>query len=113
MRYRTVGDWVFGDRGELLIQVADTTDWKSNFCVAIHELVEAMLCRRAGIAQLAVDMFDKAYTGTGEPGDEPDAPYHTQHQWATAIEQVVALSLNLSWRKHESNVEFAYKRIKQ
>lgn len=112
MRYRTVGDWQWDDLGNLTITIADTTNWKSNFCVAIHELVEAMLCRQSRITQDEVDAFDFDNQQEDEPGDLTACPYYSQHQWATTIERFVATCLLLDWRSHEKNCEFAWSRTK-
>jgi len=99
-RYPTLGDWIFARRsesGQNLIQddtadtlhvfITDTGDDRANAALAIHEIAEATLCREAGISQFDVDSFDMSFTGSGEPGDEPDAPYHDQHLVATALEE--------------------------
>ena len=66
------------------------------FLIALHELVEVMLCRQRGITQQAVDDFDMAFKGDGEPGDEPDAPYRREHQFANKIENMVAHEMGMA-----------------
>lgn len=95
MRYDTTGDWFFDREGNLVIQVVggDPLDDDAAFLVALHELIEVKLCQKAGITQGAVDAFDFAFKGEGEPGDHPDAPYRHQHRQAMLIEHTVALML--------------------
>src|SRR5215475_13697821 len=93
-RYDTVGDWITDKtitwlgRNDLLIRVSDTGSDNSNFLIALHEFVEAMLCAEYGITQQQVDDFDM---GPGknmvEPGDSVDAPYHEEHKIAEVVER--------------------------
>ena len=96
-RYDTLGDWFWDAEGNLIIRVVgnDPMDEDEVFLLALHELVEAKLCFNAGIPQGAVDAFDMAYTGQGEPGDEANAPYRMQHRRAALIEHLVANFLDL------------------
>ena len=92
------GDWFWDEKGYLHIQVAcdgDLNPWddEQSFLIALHELVEARLCFKAGVTQGAVDCFDKAFTGEGEPGDDPAAPYQTQHRSAMLVEHLMAMFL--------------------
>lgn len=88
------GDW-FTDpaTGDVHIVVAGADVWTNDasFLLALHELFEARLCSRDGVTQESVDMFDAAFTGDGEPGDDPGAPYRTQHRAAMLIEHAAAL----------------------
>ena len=103
-RYDTLGDWHWDVHGNLRIAVCDgggnETDPFENdeaFLIALHELVEAKLCHRAGITQGAVDAFDMRFVAdgrrTGEPGDDPEAPYRVQHRQAMLIEHMMAVFL--------------------
>src|SRR5271168_124496 len=80
MRYRTVGDWFYSaDPTFLVIQIADTGNWKYNFLVGVHELVEVLLCTNDGVTAKQVDRFDLAHQDDEDPGTHPKAPYHKQH----------------------------------
>jgi hypothetical protein len=98
MRYDTTGDWSFDKDGNLVIQVVggDPLDHDEAFLVALHELIEVKLCLKAGVTQGAVDAFDFKFTGDGEPGDHPDAPYREQHRKAMLIEHLMANFLGMS-----------------
>jgi hypothetical protein len=89
------GDWYFDAVGDLHIRVAgaDALDQDDVFLIALHELIEAKLCLRDGVTQGAVDAFDSAFTGDGEPGDNPVAPYRKQHRVAMLIEHQLALMM--------------------
>jgi hypothetical protein len=118
MRYRTVGDWFFcGDDprepstdyetnrmevpGVLVIQVADTGDWRYNMLVAIHEFCEVVQCVEKGITQKQVDKFDYAHQDDEDPGSHPKAPYHDQHMTAMGIEMLLSVALGIKWRPYE------------
>ena len=87
------GDWYFcPNTGDVHIKVAgaDVWDEEDNFLVALHELVEARLAFKAGVTEAAVDAFDFTFSGDGEPGDHPEAPYREQHRRAMLIEHLMA-----------------------
>lgn len=95
-RYDTLGDWYMGWRAFQIV-VSRHADWRVIACLAIHELVEALACRYAGVGEQTVDKFDKGFEGADEPGDDPRAPYYEQHQLATAIEIQMVHSLGMTW----------------
>src|SRR5580698_4092782 len=90
MRYRTVGDWFFATPGCLTIQIADTGNWKYNLLVAVHELIEVILCQIARVTEKQVDRFDLAHQDDEDPGTHPKAPYHAQHLVAMGFEMTLA-----------------------
>jgi hypothetical protein len=83
-RYPTCGDWWFGADGTLQIRVSDMGNADYESLVALHELVEVLLCKKRGVTTEQVDEFDKQFEEDrshgmhgpeDEPGDDPDAPY--------------------------------------
>lgn len=112
-RYDTCGDWIFNDdigKGDyLVIKVSETIDWRSSALVAVHELIEAILCKHAGITSEQVDAFDIGWKSPGppieEPGDDPRSPYFHQHQFATEIEEYLCNQLDYSWYAHQMSVD--------
>jgi len=100
-RYETCGDWIV-DGDTLKIFVSKTKDWRHSFLVAVHELIEAGLCKQAGISQRVVDKFDMSFKGKGEPGDNLEAPYHEQHIAASKAERYLATKLRVNWKKYEA-----------
>ena len=104
-RYPTCGDWVWGPNDELTIRVSDMGDWRKEAAVGLHEAVEALLCKRSRVSQTLVDQFDRAYAGDGEPGDDPAAPYHREHCFATAVERLFIAALGVSWADYSQAVE--------
>ncbi len=106
-RYRTTGDWQWVEPDHLLIRVSEMGDWRKEAAVGMHEVVEALLCKGAvpPVTQVMVDRFDMAYTGDGEPGDDPKAPYRRQHCFATAVERLLIAAMGLSWAEYDAAVE--------
>ena len=97
MRYKpTLGDWFVDGRGVLHIQVSDAVPEAERILIALHELVEVTLCEQRGISQEAVDQFDFAFKGDGEPGDDPEAPYRHQHRFAMLVEHLMAREMGIS-----------------
>jgi len=110
-RYETVGDWFFEPNGDITIRVSKLANWKREMLVAVHELVEVLLCKSDHVSQKAVDEFDILYEkhrskgDTSEPGDWPDAPYARQHCIATGIERILAAELKVCWKDYEAEIE--------
>ena len=97
MRYATLGDY-FDRDGMLVIQVSEDCEKEMGTphamaLVALHELVEYLLCQNDGVTNGQIDEFDLNFKGEGEPGDAPMAPYRSQHRFAMLIEHLVAREL--------------------
>jgi hypothetical protein len=105
-RYDTVGDWItVPEDPTLAIRVSELSDWREMALVALHEFVEAVLCDHMGITSEAVDEFDQKWSGDGEPGDDPAAPYYRQHRIATTIERLIAEQLQVDWDEYGRHIE--------
>jgi hypothetical protein len=107
-RYPTVGDWFYSNGGTVLnIYVSKMGNWKYEFLVALHELVEVFICRHQKISQQAVDKFDIAYENArragddSECGDHPKAPYQFAHSIASGVERIVAAVIGVKWKTYE------------
>jgi len=104
-RYNTCGDWVLDQNGDLNIHVSRMSSTKREQLVAVHELVEALLCLNDGITQEEVDAFDISYRDlAGEQGDAPNAPYREQHCLATGVERVLAAVMHEQWLDYENEL---------
>lgn len=107
--YPTVGDWRY-KKGVLCIYVSLMSDWRYEVLVAIHELIEVLLCKDRGVTVSEVDAFDKAFEkerkpgNEDEPGDHPSAPYKNEHFFATSIERLMAAELKVDWSKYDKEI---------
>lgn len=101
-RYDTAGDWYYeqSDPNHLSIVTTQHPDWRFSFLVALHELVEAALCKQAGITQAMVDEFDMTHEYLDDPGMSLDAPYHKQHLAAATVEYNIARELGVDVTKY-------------
>lgn len=108
-RYETLGDWWDDKDGVTQIRVTHLKNPKSEFLVALHELVEQYLCKDRGITDEAVTTHDKMFEKEraegkwdeyAEPGDDPRAPYLKEHFVAELIERLMAHELNINWKEH-------------
>ena len=104
-------DWQFKPDGSLHITVTRMSYRHYEFLLALHELVEAMLCAETGVSQAAVDAFDKAYEAKrppadkdSEPGDDPAAPYRREHVIASVTERLTADLLKVDWNRYGAEV---------
>lgn len=103
-RYETVGDWWWETDGSLQIRVSEMGDEQVEALIAVHELVEVLLCKAHGVSEAEVDAFDKAHVGDGEPGDEYLAPYRDEHCFATAVERMLCAAMGMSWAEYDAKV---------
>ncbi len=101
-RYDTVGDWLIDPEGNIDIYVSNTDSWKSELLVAVHEIIEAALCKDRGISEAEVTAFDVCHPELEDPGLDKRAPYHLEHLVATDIEHQLANELNVDWEAHNS-----------
>ena len=111
-RYNTIGDYVEGPGG-VRISISKLRDMRYEALVAIHELIEYILITDAGISIDDIDEYDKEYERdreygfndpNSEPGDDPAAPYHAQHKFATKIERQMAKALGVNWREYSKRI---------
>ena len=103
-RYETVGDWQFF-KDNLVIKVSDTGSECSNNLIAVHEIIEALLCKNNGVSEALVDEWDMSHTDSLEPGSIPGCPYYREHMFATMIERALAAELDADWFEHEEAIE--------
>jgi len=111
-RYPTVGDYWEDEQGVEQVRVSEMEDWRYEFLVAIHELIEWGLTRHRNIAEQSISDFDVAFENAraegraiGEPGDHPQAPYRKEHFFATNVERLLAAELGVDWFTYDRHVE--------
>lgn len=104
-KYNTVGAY-WEEEDKLMITISDMKNWKNEVLIALHELVESSLCKSRGIKLEEIPKFDKQfekkrkYGILDEPGNEPGAPYHREHQFAIKMENLFAQELGINWDEH-------------
>jgi hypothetical protein len=82
--------------------------------IAIHELFEAYAASRNHIPEPEVTKFDLWFDQEEskgnipktleEPGFHPLCPYNKEHQYATAVEMVLATLLGCNWWEYDEAV---------
>lgn len=122
-RYVTVGDWFDVEKVYLpklerpepisMVVVSELGDSRYEFLIAVHEMIEMFLCKQRGISAGSVDQFDMNWKGEGEPGDDPAAPYFREHQFALAVERMVAHELGVNWAEYEKRQHEVEEGVKQ
>jgi hypothetical protein len=105
-------DWFFDDKGDLQVRVSPMSDWRYEILLQFHEAIEAVICHKNGVKQADVDTFDleydKTHTFDDDAGDDPKAPYRLEHNYATAIERVMACALGVEWGPYEKELRESY-----
>lgn len=108
-RYDTAGDWQFikfSQKGEILkITVSKLTDPRYYYLVAIHEFIEAVLCKFMGITEEMVDKWDFDHPEEIDPGSLEGCPYRNQHELATLMEKRISEMIGVDWNKYEAELE--------
>lgn len=105
-------DWFFDENGDLQVRVEPLSDWKRETLLAVHETVEAIMCKHNGVTVQSVDEFDLEYDKTHSSdlnaGDDPKAPYVREHCLATAIERILCAELEVNWSEYDKELETTY-----
>lgn len=105
-RYNTCGDyWVDISEKTFHIRVSDMKNWKYEFLVAIHEMIEQALTLDRGIKEEAITKFDIDHPELIEPGNSPEAPYNKEHLFATHVEKQLADELGVDWKEYEKTID--------
>ena len=111
-RYDTVGDYYIDENGKRVFSISSMEDWRYEFLILIHELVESTLCKERDISGDVIDAFDFAFENArkpedkkSEPGNDPSAPYFKEHQFASKIERMIADELGVDWHIYETACE--------
>lgn len=112
-RYATAGDWQVDDQGVICIKVSDTGKWSDGYLLGIHEAVEALLCCERGVSEADVDAFDMGFKGSGEPGEDPKAPYRLEHAAADVVERLMARELGVPWQEYSDRVDDLFEEKKR
>jgi len=110
-RYPTVGDYWTED-GVQQVRVSRLPDWRYEILVAVHEIIELAITRHRGIPESVISDFDVEFERlresrlrSGEPGDHPDSPYRKEHFFATSLERLLAMELEVDWFQYEEYVD--------
>lgn len=113
-RYATTGDYWQDPDGTLQVRVSNIgpDDGRMQFLVALHELIEMVICAHRGIAEPDIIAFDMAVPDDSpyadDPGHDPRAPYHEEHVFAECIERLVAQQLDVNWQTYERRCDALY-----
>lgn len=111
-RYPTLGDFFFKD-GIRHFVITNTGDDVMDDLIFIHEFIEEVLTRNAGIPEeeiLKHDLWVEEeikkgnYPDDAEPGEHKKSPYKKQHLFAEKIEKMVAKKLGIDWEKYSNNL---------
>jgi hypothetical protein len=111
--YDTCGNWYWDHDGTLQIQVSELGGEMLEVLVGIHELIEALLCRKHNVSGDDVTRFDIKFEKEREegkhihgeePGDDPRSPYRKEHSAAEFAERAAASALGVGWDTYEDAI---------
>ena len=112
MRYDTAGDY-YQKNDRLHLEIARQEEEDYEFLIAIHELIEWYLAKKAGIKEFDITAHDVQFEKNrkagvhgphDEPGDAYNAPYRRQHRFAENIERLIAQELGVDWDSYNSRI---------
>jgi hypothetical protein len=110
-RYSTCGDYWEAD-DEIHFRITQQPDEKWEMAVLVHEVIEYFLCRQRAILEPEITDYDlqweqrykRGENKAEEPGDELDAPYHKEHEFAKSIERQFADEIGIDWEQYDKNL---------
>lgn len=110
-RYPTCGDY-WEDEHSLQFRITKQPISKWEAAVFLHEFVEFMLSKDRGITEQEITDFDlkwetmnkRGLNREEEPGDEVEAPYHKEHEFAKKLEKMFADELGINWEEYNENL---------
>jgi len=112
MPFTTIGYWSWSEpqnSGTLHIEVVKMSDWRFEFAVWGHEIIEVAYCWLIGTTTEQADDFDAMYEKgyndgtipkTKEPGHDRKCPYHWGHMAGVAWEHICIFITFASWSKY-------------
>jgi len=112
-RNNQVGDYKYLDDGTLYITVSEVGDYKMEWLVAAHEMIEEMLASNDGVTEEMITAYDEYWEkriALGlvdkdiEPGFSTAAPYRKHHTIATGLEMTLAAELGVDWLNYEEKL---------
>lgn len=105
-KYDTAGDYE-ELKGVWYVDVSELPDWRMEFLIAIHELVEMACTKHNGVPWKDIDHFDIEGGGKDhpDPGSLETAPYHKEHMAAEQIERKVAELLGVEWETYNQALD--------
>ena len=107
-RYDTAGDYQELSPCVWNVHVSKMGNWRYQYMVMIHELVEMGLTRHNGVDWKDIDKFDMDNPDLEDPGTCPKAPYHHEHMFAMRIEKMLCTAFGISWDEYNK----AFDRLK-
>ena len=113
IRNNQCGDWRLYNSRTIKATTAFMGDEDSEFAVALHEAIEAWLCRKHGVTDESVTAFDAMFEEErerslhgphDEDGEDLRSPYRIEHEVATKIERILIEACGVTWSQHEDTV---------
>jgi len=86
-RYPTAGDYFINEKGDWQFRISDYSNPDFEFQVLLHELTEAYLLWKKGVAWTVIDEWDMNHPNSMDPGMEEGSPYREEHMIANEVEK--------------------------
>lgn len=111
--YNTCGNYEWTEDGMLVVFISDMNNEQYTFLVAIHEIIEAYLCKKRGITIDSINKFDEQFEkdrityqwgNDVEPGHDKKAPYLKEHVFAENVEKQLAKQSRIDWERYAKTV---------
>lgn len=108
-RFTTLGDWWEENPGEFVIAITEMVDWRYEFLILVHELIEWAVCQQRGVSTRKADEFDEMWEQElaegkhrveDEAGFDRRCPYRMGHIWGCRAEWLLAGLLKVRWHDY-------------
>jgi hypothetical protein len=108
-RYPTSGDYFYEPDGTLVFRITEQVKDEYTTMILIHEMFEELTTRMNGITEQEIMDFDLEFEknrteDSGEPGDDPNAPYFKYHVLATKVERMICKAIGISFKKYDNEI---------
>ena len=119
--FSTAGNWGVGEDGSILVTLTETSDWRYQAIVLMHEMTEIFWCKNNAVTGEACDAFDAIWekelnSGIHRPEEEAGfdkrCPYRGGHVWGARIEHLFCWILGVKWRVYCDYWDDFFKKIK-
>ena len=98
--YKDGFDYWIDERDVLQVRIAEFENPDFAWFWAIHEVLEALRCIKAGIPLEAIEAFDAEHTDHEDPGSIPEAPYHKQHMQSMTVQHILCEQDGYSYEEY-------------
>ena len=97
--YATYGNYK-GHIRRRFIEVSELNDWRWEFLIALHELIEQNIALALGLSEAEILAWDLAHLESDDPGSLDGCPYKFMHLYAERAEKDMCRMCNWDYEEY-------------